>query len=222
MQYLDRKIQQLIQWLEQEQLLDNTILFVVGDNGTPGYGKNRYESEVAIHVPFIAWSPKLVPTRGNSKVLIDFTDIYPTLTELGGGEIPSDIDGHSFANYLLDEQPFTPREWIFMQFDNTRWIRTDRWLLDGYGHLYDCGNLRDETTAYTGLQEQKPLRSAMKDPTLGYKDVTLSPEYNEFRLAIEEISKRHPGPDDTDPDVAERWTDFRRYKKPVDIYRHGE
>jgi arylsulfatase A len=205
MQYLDRKLEQLILYLEKENRMDNTILFVAGDNGTPGYGKNRYESEVAFHVPFLVWSPKRVPARGKSKVLIDFTDIYPTLTELGGGVIPTGIDGHSFANYLLDKKPFTPREWIFMQFGNSRWIRTDRWLLDGYGHLYDCGEWRDETTGYSGLKERKPLSSAIKDPSLGYKDVTHSPEYKSFRKAIEKILKRYPGPDYNDPEVAESW-----------------
>ena len=212
MHYLDQKLEQLISVLKEQNILDNTIIFVVGDNGTPAYGKGRYESEVAIHVPFIVWSPSLVKQRGNSDVLVDFTDIYPTLTELAGGEVAAEIDGHSLAPYLLD-QDFTPREWIFMQYDDRRWLRTNRWLLDANGHLYDTRDELDESAGYIGLKLRKPLRTARKDPNIGYKDVTFSPEYKEIRIKLEKISRQFPGPNFDHPDMAAGWKRWQTGKK---------
>ncbi len=217
MQYLDRKIEQLMGVLEEQGILDNTIIFVVGDNGTPVYGKSRYESEVAIHVPFVVWSPALVKQRGDSDVLVDFTDIYATLAELGGATNIPKIDGHSFAPYLQDKD-FTPREWVFMQYDNTRWLRTNRWLLDGHGHLYDTRGERDESAGYTGLKLRKPLKTARKDPNIGYKDVTHSPEHKEIRIKMEQLSKQFPGPDFDHPDMQDGWDRWRKYKKPVQVF----
>ena len=220
MKFLDDKLKLIINRLDALGILDNTIIMVVGDNGTPGYGKGRFESEVALHVPFIVWAPKLVRQRGTSPVLVDFTDILPTLAELGGAELPEGIDGCSFAPYLRGEA-FESREWIFMQFNNARWLRDERWLLDGYGRFYDCGNERDESVGYKNLQQRKPLSSVLKDPNMGYRDVTESkdPEVIAARKQFEDYLKALPGPNYNDPETTAAWEKFRQHHPPVDVYR---
>ncbi len=218
MQYLDAKLKQIAAHLEAEGLLENTLIFLTGDNGTPGYGKSRFESEVALRVPFIVWGPGRVKPRGASPVLIDFTDIFPTLAELAGGEAPGDLCGHSFAPYLTG-QPFTPRDWIFMQFNNARWLRDRRWLLDGNGRFYDCGDGRDETAGWGALEPLKPLGSAgPKDPDAGYRDVseTLDSGVVDTRKQVEKILEKLPGPDYNDPETKAAWGKFR---KRINVYR---
>ena len=72
-------------------------------------------------------------------------DILPTIANLAGIELPADyvIDGHSFAPLLLGK-PLEPRRWLFSYYADKRMLRTERWLLDGTGALWDCGSDRDE------------------------------------------------------------------------------
>ncbi|QHI68686.1 sulfatase-like hydrolase/transferase [Tichowtungia aerotolerans] len=221
MQFLDRKLELIVGRLDDLGILDNTIIFLAGDNGTPGYGKGKFESEVAPHVPFVVWGPGNVKSRGASPVMVDFSDIMPTLAELCGAEIPDDINGKSFAPYLLGK-PFEPREWVFMQFNNARWLRNDRWLLDGYGRFYDCGDERDESTGYGALSQCEPLgANGPKDPDIGYQDVTESydPEVVAARKRFEAILKDLPGPDYNDPETKAAWQKFRSWNKPVQLYQ---
>ncbi|MBE0655154.1 MAG: sulfatase-like hydrolase/transferase, partial [Bacteroidales bacterium] len=145
LEFIDYAIGKILKKLEENDELDNTILFFMGDNGTAGYGKGKPESEIALHVPFLVYGPGLLKPKGMSDVLVDFTDVLPTFIDLAGfsTEQTADMDGHSFAPYLRGE-PFTPRQWISAQLDAARWIRTREWLLDGKGQLWHCGSESDE------------------------------------------------------------------------------
>jgi len=67
------------------------------------------------------------------------------------------------------------RDWIFSCYADKRMLRDPRWLLDGTGRLYDCGDRRDETR---------------------YTDVTTSndPKVLAVRKRFETLLSRLPGP----------------------------
>jgi len=187
-EYLDHLVGTLVDHLEGLGLRENTVVFFVGDNGTAEYGKNRLESEKAIHVPFVVNGPGLVESLGPRDELVDLTDVLPTLADLAGKPLPAEggFDGHSFAP-LLRGEPFVPREWIFAQLNEARWLRDTRWLLDGNGSFHDCGSSRGEW--------------------LGYGDVTRSvdAEVIAARKRFEAILHKLPPPDYDDPETAEAW-----------------
>jgi len=124
-------------------------------------------------------------------VLVDFTDVLPTCVELAGGELPMDdrFDGTSFAPLIIGEE-FKGREWIASQWYGCRWLRTERWLIDGKGHFYDCGDSRNGWGK--GV----------------YKDVTMSEnkEVIATRKSLEKIMKTMPQPDYNDPELKKQWT----------------
>jgi hypothetical protein len=128
--------------------------------------------------------PGLVKAAGPSDELVDLTDILPTLAELGGARLPAGyvIDGKSFAPALRG-QTGLGREWIFSAYAVHRFLRDKRWLLDGDGRFYDCGNRRQET---------------------GYTDVTTSgePEVRAARERFSQILAQLPGPPEP---VRRRW-----------------
>jgi len=179
--YMDHLVGRIIRALDEMGIRDNTVFLFTCDNGTVRYGKGQVVQERGPRVPMVINGPGIVKPIGESDELIDFSDILPTLAELGGTAVPSDyvIDGKSFAGYLRGEKP-APREWIFSFCAGARMLRDKRWLLDGKGKLYDCGGKRNEQ---------------------GYKDVTASnaPEAVAARERFEKILADLPAPNPDDP-----------------------
>ncbi|TSA29327.1 MAG: hypothetical protein D4R65_15390 [Verrucomicrobiaceae bacterium] len=198
--YFDFLIGRLQTQLQQLGLAENTVIFFAGDNGTADGDKGSYERDYAIRVPFVV-SGGPVKQRGESDVLVDFTDIWPTVADLVGYKGTLNTDGHSFTPYLLGE-PFTPRSTIQMAMNNARWIRDRDWLLDGCGHFFD-------------------LRGATKQAD--YKDVSEShdPEVVEARKRFDQLLKEIPIPDENDPLTRKAWQKFRKSGdkgKPVNVF----
>ncbi|MFQ5810798.1 MAG: sulfatase-like hydrolase/transferase, partial [Armatimonadota bacterium] len=182
-EYKDYLMGRIARELTELGLMDDTILFITADNGTSGYGKGQVAEERGPRVPLVAYGPGHVQAIGPSDTLVNHCDIFATMRDLSGASLPEayPIDGHSFAP-LLSGRPFEEREWIFSYYKFQRMLRDKRWLLDGYGRLFDCGNRRDEQ---------------------GYRDVTDStaPEVVAARKRFESLLADLPAPDPTDPIV---------------------
>ena len=96
----DRLVGSVIAQLEENGLLENTIIIMTGDHGMPfprGKG-NLYDS--GVRVPFaVRWGNKINAGRKVDD-FISFADIAPTLLEISGIEVPSDMTGKSFVPIL--------------------------------------------------------------------------------------------------------------------------
>jgi arylsulfatase A-like enzyme len=189
--WFDASMGRLIGSLERLGIADRTIIMVTADNGTAGYGKGKLTSEIALRVPFIVWGPGYVPARGPVDALIEMTDVLPTLLDLAGRPPTKEalLDGVSFAP-LLRGEAFAGRDMIFSYSGTARWLRDARWLLDGTGRLWDCGDSRDETRGY---------RDASREQT---------PQARAARARFEQRLLDLPGPDPEDPEIGKavtRW-----------------
>jgi len=189
---IDRLVGRIVDNLEARGLRRDTVLFFTCDNGTSGYGKGRIEQERGPRVPMIVNGPGRVKPIGPCGELIDFSDILPTLAELGGAELPADyvLDGRSFAPLLLGK-PFQGREWVFSYYAVHRFLRDGRWLFDGQSRFYDCGDQRDEK---------------------GYEDVTESrtPEVIAARQRFVKILESLPPPPEH---MQEAWRQRKQKKR---------
>jgi len=196
--YIDYKIGGFIEHLDSTGQLDNTVIMYAGDNGSGKYGKSNPDSEKGPRVPFVVYAPGSMDSIGACDELVDFTDVVPTCVELAGGTLPAGdvFDGHSFAPLILG-QPFTGREWIFTQWYGCRWLRTKRWLIDGRGRFYDCGDNRNEWVPGA------------------YTDVTMSEdeEVISVRKDLELILETMPAPDYDDPELDWQWDKEWIYQK---------
>lgn len=180
-EYADKIVGKLMTGLESLGKRENTLVIFVGDNGTAGNGKAK-TTEMGARVPFIANGPGLVKPVGESRELVDLSDIVPTICEVAKIRLPADhvIDGVSFAPYLRGEsRPL--REWIYAYLGPQRVVRTKRWLLENnsmtrFGQLYDCGESRNGS---------------------GYRNVTDSndPEVQAAKQLMKQILADKPVPD---------------------------
>ncbi|MGV3484118.1 MAG: sulfatase-like hydrolase/transferase [Planctomycetaceae bacterium] len=167
-EYADKIVGKLMDGLEKLGKRNNTLVIFVGDNGTGGNGKGQ-TTELGARVPFIANGPGLVKPVGESRELVDLSDVLPTICEVAGIELPPNhvIDGVSFASYLRGESK-PQREWIYSYLGTQRLVRTKRWLLENssmtqFGQLYDCGESRNGEGYKDVTQSSDPEVIAAKE-----------------------------------------------------------
>ncbi|MCM2374639.1 sulfatase [Aporhodopirellula aestuarii] len=104
--YIDAQIGRLLNVLEEEGLAGNTIVVLWSDHGWKlgeyrGWGKmTNYEIDAL--VPLIVAGPGVDEAGKQSDQLAELLDLYPTLCELAGIEVPEFIDGVSLVPNLKD------------------------------------------------------------------------------------------------------------------------
>lgn len=100
----DSLVGSVLKQLEENNLLENTIIIMTGDHGMPfprGKG-NLYDS--GVRVPFaVRWGNQIKAGRTVNDY-ISFADIAPTLLEAAGLKIPEDMTGKSFLDVLKSEK----------------------------------------------------------------------------------------------------------------------
>ena len=104
--YVDAQIGKMIAALEKEGLRENTIIIVWSDHGwhlgDMGIWGKATNYEIATRVPLLIWTPDM-PKGSQGKTteaLVELVDMYPTLAELSGLEIPKHVEGKSFTKLI--------------------------------------------------------------------------------------------------------------------------
>ncbi len=123
--YTDKLIGKLIAKLDELKLRDNTLVIILGDNGTGKAVTTKFKgaeakggkgttTEWGTRVPCIANWPGHVANGKVSQDLIGAVDLLPTICEAAGVAVPAElkIDGRSFLPQLRGEAG-NPREWLY-------------------------------------------------------------------------------------------------------------
>lgn len=137
--YLDYQVWQYMNKLKELGIEDNTVFIFCADNGTSGYGKSSPKSQRGTHVPLILYAPCLNMTKaGEQDILVNMSDMLPTIAELAGVRIPADyeVNGVSLLPFLTTPQT-THRDWIYAYHKELQLIRGEYVLIDGLGKIYD-------------------------------------------------------------------------------------
>ena len=107
---IDHQLGRLLDFLEEKQLRESTIVIftsdhgeMLGDHGI--YWKGGYFYEGLIHVPLIFSCPGLISEGVVSPALVELVDIAPTLLEFAGLPVPEYIQGKSLKPLLLGQAP---------------------------------------------------------------------------------------------------------------------
>lgn len=106
---LDWSVGEIVKSLEDNGILENTIVIFTSDNG-PHYGgstgglkgKKSTEWEGGTRVPFIIRYPKEIPERQTISTPIWSLDIFPTLLNMTGIDLPENVtlDGEDITDIL--------------------------------------------------------------------------------------------------------------------------
>ena len=121
--YIDAQLGKMIAALEEANVRDNTIIIFWGDHGwhlgDMGIWGKATNYEISARVPMMIWTPDM-PDENRGKTtdaLVELVDMYPTLCDLAGIDIPEHVEGHSFKPLLKNPD----RAWkkaAFSQYPN--------------------------------------------------------------------------------------------------------
>ncbi len=138
-EYIDYQIWCYLEKLKAMGLEKDTIIIIAADNGTGGYGKGISEGQKGTHVPFILYAPGVESTKtGEQDILLNISDVFPTLAEIMGVEIPTDyeINGESFWPWFTTDRE-QHRDWIYAYRGPEQLIRGHRVMKDGQDVWWD-------------------------------------------------------------------------------------
>ncbi len=119
--YVDAQIGKMLTALDEAGLRDDTIIMLWSDHGwhlgDMGIWGKATNYEIATRVPLIISTPDMTPDVRGTKTdaLVELVDMYPTLCDLVGVDLPEHLEGQSFKA-LLSNPHRSWKEAAFTQF----------------------------------------------------------------------------------------------------------
>lgn len=161
--FMDAQVGRILDELERLGLRDSTAIVFTSDHGyhlgEHGFWQKANLHEEVTRVPLIVSVPGIASSRSRS--IAELVDLYPTLSELAGLEIPKDVQGRSLVPVLKDPTA-TVRDGA-LSFKNGASLRTSDWAYmrynDGSTELYDMNTDPRQFTSLAGdSKHQDTLR----------------------------------------------------------------
>ena len=128
----DAYVGELLDTIDELGLKDDTIFIFTADNGREGIirsfgftgpwrGTMFSPYEGSLRVPFLIRYPGKIPARRVSNEMVHLVDVFPTLANFVGGEIPQDrvLDGVDQSGFLTGKTGKSARESIVIYVGNT-------------------------------------------------------------------------------------------------------
>lgn len=180
--FTDAQIGRLLDALEKEGLIDNTVIVLWGDHGWQlgdhGLWHKHTNFELATRSPLLISAPGTKGIGRKCDAPVEFVDVYPTLADVCGLPIPAGLDGVSLKPWL--EDPATPMKKVAIsQYPRSNdkrplmgySIRDERWRLTlwrdrktqeiAFTELYDEKNDPAESANLAEKPEHKPVIEAL-------------------------------------------------------------
>jgi arylsulfatase len=135
---IDHEIDQLLSHLAKTNQLDDTLILYTSDHGDilgsdfprSGIRDKCVPMQSAYRVPLIVRHPATIRANYVTDAIVSSVDLLPTIVELAGGSVLSDLPGHSLADHLQRNAP-PPRTNALMGCDYGgywRGLYTDEWF----------------------------------------------------------------------------------------------
>ncbi|WP_407868944.1 sulfatase [Paenibacillus sp. P36] len=166
---VDDNIGRLLDYLEQEDLAQETIVVYTSDQGfflgDHGWYDKRFMYEESLRMPFVIRYPKEIPAGSVSNDMVLNVDFAPLFLDYAGITIPESMQGQSFRSIASGQKPVNWRTSMYYRY----------WM-----HLSE-----HKVYAHYGIRtEQFKLIFYYADAlnTLGSEDEPKTPEWELFDL----------------------------------------
>ena len=177
---LDDNVGILLDYLEQQGLLKNTLVVYTSDQGfymgEHGWFDKRFMYEESMRTPLVMRLPDNMEQKAKGEIseMVQNIDYAPTFLDLAGAEIPSDIQGVSLLPLLKGEKPSDWRKSLYYHFyeypaehmvKRHYGVRTERYKLIHFYNDIDAWELYD-------LQEDPKEMNNLFGKE-GYEEITM-------------------------------------------------
>jgi arylsulfatase A len=193
--YTDKLIGKLIAKLEELKLRENTLLVIMGDNGTGNGTPSRFKGRDVTggkgsslvwgtHVPGIASWPGHLASGKVCADMIEAADMLPTICEAAQVSVPPDIklDGRSFLPQLRGEKG-NPKDALYVWYNPSGGASAKyEFAHDAHYKLYADGRFFDTVV---DDREKSPL-----------KEADLNSEAKAAHAKLKALLAAHQGPRD--------------------------
>lgn len=172
---VDDGVGQLLDYLEENGLAENTIVVYTSDQGfylgEHGWFDKRFMYEESLRTPLLIRYPKEIEPGTRLDALVQNLDFASTFLDYAGVEIPEDMQGESFRKLVSGERTewrdaiyYTYYEYPSIHMVKRHYgVRTDRYKLIHF--YYDI----DEWELYDLEKDPREMTNVYDDPA--YKEV---------------------------------------------------
>lgn len=201
---MDQRVGEIIAELEEDGLLENTIIFWYTDHGGPLPRQKRLNYDSGLRVPMMIRFPEKENALTRDGQLISFIDFAPTVLSLAGIEPPDHLDGKAFLGEYKEPQQ---REYIHAaadRFDEShhdpiRTVRDERYKLIKY---YDTAKsmfypveYREQMPIMRELHRLKNENRLTKDQALWFRDKKPTFELFDTKIDPHELNNLAENPE---------------------------
>lgn len=169
---MDRNIGRILDYLDQTGLSRNTIVIYTSDQGfymgEHGWFDKRFMYEQSLRTPFVIRYPGNIPAGKRVDQMVVNIDFAPTLLDMAGIRVPSDMQGESFSRLAKGESIPNWRNSMYYHYYEYPephrvaphlGIRTDRYKLIRFYGPHDAWELFDLKT------DKNELNNLYADPS---------------------------------------------------------
>ncbi|MDO5664578.1 MAG: sulfatase [Bacteroidia bacterium] len=192
---MDENVGRVLNYLEKNRMMENTIIIYTSDQGfymgEHGWFDKRFMYEESFSTPLVMCLPRQFKKRGDIPQLVQNIDFAPTMLEIAGAKIPSDIQGVSLLPLLKNEK--APTNWRkslyyhYYEYPGEHAVRrhygvkTERYK---FIHFYDDIDEWELFDLQTDPMEMNNLYGK-----IGYEEIT-----NELRAELKQLQEQYDDP----------------------------
>jgi len=152
---VDDNLGRILQWVEESDVKDNTLVVYMGDNGfqfgEQGLIDKRSAYEASIKVPLLVWWPGQIREAMTITEPVANIDIAPTFLDLAGLPVPPGMDGQSFLPLMEGKEIEWRNELLYEYYWERNYpytptmhaLLTERYKFIRYQGLWDLDEFYD-------------------------------------------------------------------------------
>lgn len=176
--WFDHAVGAVVEKLEEQGILDNTLIVVCSDHGNYNFGKSTvYQG--GVRIPLMMYWPDGITPGSVYNELVQNIDFSPTFLELAGVDLTTvdPVDGVSLKKVLAGHTS-PVHEHLFFEIGFARGVMTKDWKYIAVRYDEKSSKEMEQGTVYTGWNGHTYTRPYyIRNSHLGYHAALLNPNY---------------------------------------------